>query len=62
VYLSNGDRNQLAAIFECEPDSLDALLAKNIAAAEEKYVSIFLQQRLFTRGSDIREYRLNLRS
>jgi hypothetical protein len=57
---SDADRSQLAAIFECSLESLDAILARYVAAAEEEYVSMILGQRVFTRGSDIREYRLFL--
>src|SRR5665213_2073062 len=58
--LSADDRKQLAAIFDCDLASLDATLAKYHSAAEEEYVRMILGQRVFTRGTDIREYRMLL--
>ena len=58
--LTRAERAQLAATLGCDVRALNATLhAYNDAAAEE-YARMMLGQRVFTRGSDIREYRLFL--
>lgn len=58
--LSSQDRTMLGAILEVEPAQLDARLEKLAVAAVEEYTELFLGRKVFTRGSDIREYRLYL--
>jgi hypothetical protein len=58
--LTNIERNQLAGVIRCEVDELDNRLGEFAAAALEEYARMFLGQRVFTRGSDMREYRLFL--
>lgn len=60
-FLSPDEREQLSGTLGVEADQqLDRALEKHVAAATEEYVRMFLGQRVFTRGSDIREYRLLL--
>lgn len=54
------ERKQLSHILDCTEDELDHELEKVSAAATEEYVRMALGQRVFTRGQDIREYRLFL--
>ena len=58
--LNAEEKAQLAGILRCDPDALDAVLAPYAAAALEEYARMFIGQRVFTRGSDIHEYRLFL--
>jgi hypothetical protein len=58
--LSTDERRQLAGILKCDTDTLDEVLRPYAAAAREEYARMFIGQRVFTRGSDIREYRLFL--
>lgn len=58
--LTPAERAQLAAAFGCFPDEVDERLVPFCAAAIEEYVRMMLGQRVFTRGSDVREYRLLL--
>lgn len=58
--LSDSERSQLAMILEVEPDEVDKALTRYGAAATEEYVRMMLGQRVFTRGQDVREYRLLL--
>lgn len=58
--LTSSERKQLASILGCEPGKLQSVLAPHATAALEEYARMFLGQRVFTRGSDIREYRLLL--
>lgn len=57
---SAGDREKLAEILQCYPDKLEEVLQPYARAAATEYVEMFLGQKVFTRGSDIREYRLFL--
>ena len=50
----------LAGILKKGPAELNAAFAPYATAAVHEYVSMFLGQKVFTRGSDIREYRLFL--
>src|SRR5437870_118915 len=60
VSLSTEERAQLAGILGCKDAELDATFAPFARAAAEEYARMFLGQRVFTRGSDLREYRLLL--
>jgi hypothetical protein len=51
---------ELAQVLGCSPAQLSARLAPYASAALTEYVMMFLGQKVFTRGSDIREYRLLL--
>jgi len=52
--------NELARILKCSVRNLPGRLALYASAAIEEYVSMFRGQKVFTRGSDITEYRLFL--
>jgi hypothetical protein len=56
--LPPSDRSQLAEILRVDEGKLDDRLALVAAAAAEEYLEQFLGRKVFTRGSDIREYRL----
>jgi len=58
--LSADEELRLARILRCETDQLREELKPYASAALEEYVRMFLGERVFTRGSDIREYRLLL--
>lgn len=58
--IPESDRQQLASVLRCPADDLDANLLPYFAAAQEEYLQMFLGRRVFTRGSDLREYRLLL--
>lgn len=58
--LTSDERRQLAATFGCKERELDAQIARYTAAAQEEYLRMILGQRVFTRGQDMREYRLFL--
>jgi hypothetical protein len=58
--LSPRDRKQLAAALGCPTAAVTAELRKYEAAAAEEYVRMILGQRVFTRGQDMREWRLVL--
>ena len=58
INLSDNEINQLSGILRCEIDDLDNELSKYGNAALEEYIRLFLGQKVFTRGSDFREYRL----
>ena len=60
VELSDADVEQLAAIVRCSPEDLASELKPFAAAALTEYVELVLGRRVFTRGSDMREYRLLL--
>jgi hypothetical protein len=60
LQLSPQDANQLAAIMGVKQAELPATLAAHAQAAATEYTSMYLGQKVFTRGSDIREYRLLL--
>jgi hypothetical protein len=54
------DRTKLAEILGCAPEELEEALEPYARAAATEYVEMFLGLKVFTRGSDIREYRLFL--
>lgn len=58
--LGEDERAQLAGALGCEDSELDERLEPFVQAAAEEYIRMMLGQRVFTRGSDIREYRLLL--
>jgi hypothetical protein len=58
--LTSDERNQLASAFGCPIKAVDGEISKYSEAATEEYVRMILGQRVFTRGADIREYRLYL--
>lgn len=60
VNLTNDERAQLAATFRCAETELDDRIGRYAEAASEEYLRMILGQRVFTRGQDIREYRLFL--
>ncbi len=60
VTLEEAEHRQLAAILGCDVSNLESALGTFGTAALEEYVRMFLGQRVFTRGSDIMEYRLLL--
>jgi len=57
---SGGDLEMLAEILGTSPDEVEAALAPYLHAAATEYVEMFLGRKVFTRGQDIREYRLFL--
>jgi hypothetical protein len=60
VALSGDEKKQLATILASTPAKLDDALLPFAEAALEEYIRMFLGQRVFTRGSDAREFRLLL--
>ena len=60
IELSPQDEERLAQILKCQPNELGTALAPYASAALEEYTQMFLGARVYTRGSDIREYRLLL--
>jgi hypothetical protein len=58
--LNRQERAQLAKILGCDVRELARVLRPFGDAAEEEYSRMILGQRVFTRGSDIREWRLHL--
>jgi hypothetical protein len=58
--LTQEDEAELARVLDCKPAELGVVLARYANAALLEYVMMFLGQKVFTRGSDIREYRLLL--
>jgi hypothetical protein len=60
VELKEDEQAQLAAILGTTVAELEGKLAPFAQAAVEEYVRMFLGQRVFTRGSDAREFRLLL--
>jgi hypothetical protein len=60
IELDDAARTRLGRILDCEEDQLGEALKPYACAALEEYVRMFLGERVFTRGSDMREYRLLL--
>jgi len=60
INLSAPEKTQLATILRCKETELDTALAPFSLAALHEYLDMFFGERAFTRGSDIREYRLLL--
>jgi hypothetical protein len=60
IDLTPEEKQQLATILGATEANLETVLKPYVAAASEEYVRMFLGQRVFTRGSDAREFRLLL--
>jgi hypothetical protein len=58
--LSESERKELARILDCSADKLAEQLRPFAAAATTELLTMALGQKVFTRGSDILEYRLFL--
>jgi hypothetical protein len=58
--LGAADRQRLRQVLGCTEAELESKLEPYATAALEEYVRMFIGARVFTRGSDIREYRLLL--
>lgn len=58
--LKDDEAEQLAGILGIKLGELESAFGFFAAAAVEEYVRMFLGQKVFTRGSDMREYRLFL--
>jgi hypothetical protein len=58
--LAPQEEAELARVLRCKPADLAMKLAPYASAALTEYVMMFLGQKVFTRGSDLREYRLPL--
>jgi hypothetical protein len=54
------ERTQLGSVLGCSPKELDDRLKGFMAAAEEEYVRMMLGQHVYSRGQDIKVYRLCL--
>ena len=60
INLTDREKEQLTAILKCEEVNLGRELINYGNAALEEYIRLLLGQKVFTRGSDFREYRLFL--
>lgn len=60
INISEQDQEELAQILGCDRANLEEELQKYASAAIQEYVSMFLGQKVFKRGTDILEYRLFL--
>jgi hypothetical protein len=60
MILSRDEKKQLAATFGCTVAELNREMRGYEEAAKEEFVRMILGQKVFTRGQDIREYRLFL--
>jgi hypothetical protein len=58
--LEAADRERLRQVLDCTDAELESKLEPYATAALEEYVRMFIGARVFTRGSDIREYRVLL--
>lgn len=58
--LGTPERARLREILRCTDAELESKLEPYAAAALEEYVQMFIGARVFTRGSDMREFRLLL--
>jgi hypothetical protein len=58
--LGTPERTRLREILRCTDAELESKLEPYAAAALEEYLQMFIGARVFTRGSDMREYRLLL--
>lgn len=58
--LSDSEQQELAEILGCDADGLAGALGPYASAAIKEHVTMFLGQKVFTRGSDLLEYRLLL--
>jgi hypothetical protein len=60
IQLPEAEQEELSKILNCTNDNMAETLSKFCAAALSEYVSMFLGQKVFRRGSDINEHRLFL--
>jgi len=60
VEISEEMATTLSEIIKCDDNELNGKLEKIARASTEEYVKMMLGEKVFTRGSDIREYRLYL--
>jgi hypothetical protein len=60
VNLENHEKELLCNILDCEEANLNSSLELFAKASFEEYLRMFLGQKVFTRGSDMKEYRLLL--
>jgi hypothetical protein len=60
LLLSDTETEQLAGTLGCNVDKLPEVFGGYASAAAEEYGRMILGQKVFTRGSDIQEYRLFL--
>lgn len=60
ITLTDEEETQLAGILGKDKAQLSNALSPHAQAAVEEYVRMFLGQKVFTRGADIREFRLFL--
>lgn len=60
IDLDNNDKEELAIILGCNSQELAQKLSLYGVAALREYITMFLGQKVFRRGSDILEYRLFL--
>jgi hypothetical protein len=60
IDLSKAYKEELASILECSPEELVQQLSRFSVAAFREYITMILGQKVFSRGSDILEYRLFL--
>ncbi|MBO1265157.1 hypothetical protein J3A84_08975 [Proteiniclasticum sp. SCR006] len=60
IEISEEMQKALAEIVRCDIDDLSVKLSKVASAATQEYVKMIIGEKIFTRGSDIREYRLYL--
>jgi hypothetical protein len=58
--LNKEELAQLAGILKAKPSEIEGKFAPYADAAVQEYARMFLGQKVFTRGSDMREYRLFL--
>jgi len=57
---TRAERAQLASALGCSVEKLDERISGFVAAAEEEYVRMMLGQHVYSRGQDIKVYRLSL--
>ncbi len=60
IGISQEMERTLSEILKCDIEGLNKELSKIASAATEEYIKMMLGEKVFTRGSDIREYRLFL--
>lgn len=60
INVEDDAKEVLAHALNCAPDDVEARLQGHARASLEEYVHLYLGRRVFSRGSDILEYRLAL--
>lgn len=58
--LNSEEKKRLASILKCDEKDLSVRLESYARAALQEYTTLFLGQRVFTQGADLRAYRLFL--